>query len=183
MASPPRSCLPGRSAMAASRSSGSSAAAGGGSVSSRLRNTDTAGKVYPVSDTYAIRLGYGRDTYPQCVRVSLLIWAGNSRTETFQPSRLDTAQPNWLTPPRGVQIGRPPATSLRPRWRQGAPATATKSCTRPPATSPRVPRRRRRAAPGDGEDEPRPPEMGRMSCGCRDLPRERERRERGARKW
>ena len=51
-------------------------------------------------------------------------------------------------PPAGDQPPPSPATSLRPRRRRGAPATATKGCTRPPATSPRVPRRRRRAAPG-----------------------------------
>jgi hypothetical protein len=34
---------------------------------------------YPVSDTYPIRIrsGYGRDTYPRRVRVSLLNWARN----------------------------------------------------------------------------------------------------------
>ena len=118
-----------------------------------------------MSDTYPIRirLGYGRDMYPRRVRVSLLIWAGNSRTETFRPSRLDTAQPNWLTPPHGVQIRRPPATSLRPRRRRGAPATATKSCTRPPTTSPRVPRRRQRAAPATLRD-PATASPGRLSA-------------------
>ena len=44
-----------------------------------------------------------------------------------------------------ARVRRPPATSLRPRRRQGAPATATKSCTPPPATS-----------PCDGNEELRP---------------------------
>ena len=133
---------------------------------------------YPVSDTYPTRIrpGYGRDTYPRRVRVSLLIWAGNSRMDTSRPSS-DTAQPNLppshslLTcsrppPTRRVRTQPPPARGVQvpdsPTRRRSAarrqPASALAGDEEPP-------RRRRRAAPGlqqrapasrDGDEELRP---------------------------
>ena len=66
-----------------------------------------------------------------------------SHAQSASRSRLRL--PTGQLPPCSARVRHLPATSLRPRRRQGAPATATKSCTPPPATS-----------PCDGNEELRP---------------------------